>query len=390
MSKLVPPHGGELIPLLVHEGKQLASLKAASLLTSVKMSSKEESDLVMLAMGAFSPLEGFMGKEDYLRVIKEMRLGNGLLWPIPVTLSITTEQANAIREGDKIALTSALNDDILGSMTITEMFTYDKSFEVRQVFGTTDLNHPGVAKTFNQGDIYLAGPVVAFSEGSYRKSFPEFAGPVETRSLFCEKGWETVAAFQTRNPIHRSHEYLTKIAMEVCDGLFIHPIVGNLKPGDIPADVRMECYRVMLENYYPKNKVVLKVYPMEMRYAGPKEALLHAIIRQNFGCSHLIIGRDHAGVGNYYGPYDAQKIFDEIRPSDLSIRPLKIDNTFWCHSCFSMATLNTCPHSNENHLNISGTRIREMLSAGERPPEEYSRKEVSDILIRYYQTLKAN
>jgi len=230
------------------------------------------------------------------------------------------------------------------------------------------------------------GAVTAFSEGDYPERFPEFARPMETRAIFESKGWSTVAAFQTRNPLHRSHEYLTKVALEVCDGLFIHPLVGKLKAGDIPAEVRMECCRVLLENYYPEERVVLKVYPMEMRYGGPKEAVLHAIIRQNFGCSHLIIGRDHAGVGNYYGPFDAQEIFDTLSPSDLYIRPLKLDMTFWCNKCGSMASSKTCPHPNQDHLSISGTELRAMLARGERPPEQYSRREVIDILVRYYQS----
>ncbi|GAI30187.1 unnamed protein product, partial [marine sediment metagenome] len=281
-------------------------------------------------------------------------------------------------EGERIALLNSDNGEILGSMLVEEKYSYDKRLEVLQVFGTDDEQHPGVKKIYEQGEVYLGGPVKVFSEGGYAEAFPEFARPAETRAIFTDRGWATIAAFQTRNPMHRSHEYLTKIALEVCDGLFIHPIVGRLKAGDIPAEVRMECYRALLDNYYPKDRVLLKVYPMEMRYAGPREAILHAIIRQNFGCSHLILGRDHAGVGSYYGSFAAQKIFDELNAGDLDIQPLKLDWAFWCNKCGSMASPRICPHADEDHLLISGTKLREMLTKGERPPEQFSRKEVID------------
>lgn len=385
MVDLVPPHGGKLLPLVVDIARRDKDLKEASLLPKVRLSSKEVSDLIMLATGAFSPLQGFMIKADYQRVLKEMRLKSGLLWPIPITLSISKEEAGRIKEGDSVALVNSSHGEAMASMLIEEKYSYNKRVEAVQVFGTDDPNHPGVKGIYEQGEVYLGGQVRVFSEGDYPGRFPEFARPAETRAIFADKGWATIAAFQTRNPMHRSHEYLTKIALEVCDGLLIHPIVGRLKAGDIPAEVRMECYRVLLDNYYPKDRVVLKVYPMEMRYAGPREAILHAIIRQNFGCSHLIVGRDHAGVGSYYGPFDAQRIFDELGPEDLYIQPLKLDSTFWCHHCGSMASTKTCPHPDDDHLLISGTRLREMLSKGERPPEQFSRKEVVDILIKYYQ-----
>jgi len=277
------------------------------------------------------------------------------------------------------------NDEVMASMLVQEKYSYDKKTEALQVFATDDEQHPGVKGVYEEGEVYLGGTVKVFSESGYPERFPEFARPTETRAIFADKGWTTIAAFQTRNPMHRSHEYLTKIALEVCDGLLIHPIVGRLKGGDIPAEIRMECYRVLLDNYYPRDRVVLKVYPMEMRYAGPREAVLHAIIRQNFGCSHLIVGRDHAGVGSYYGPFDAQRIFDELSPSDLHIRPLKLDTTFWCQKCGSMASSKTCPHADEDHLLISGTKLREMLGRGERPAEQFTRREVADILVKYYQ-----
>ena len=385
MSSLVPPHGGRLISLLVEADEREEMLSEAESLPRILLNSKEVSDLTMLGIGAFSPLRGFMTKEDYHRVVREMRLMDDLLWPIPITLSASKEEAGNIREGNRIALVNSENNEILGSMVVEGKYLYNKKLEASQVFGTDDERHPGVKKIYEQGEIYLGGLVKVFSEGGYPQRFAEYARPAETRAIFEDKGWTTIAAFQTRNPLHRSHEYLTKIALEVCDGLFIHPIVGNLKVGDIPAEVRMECYRVLLKNYYPEERVVLKVYPLEMRYAGPREAMLHAIIRQNFGCSHLIVGRDHAGVGSYYGPFDAQRIFDKLSPDDLHIQSLKLDSTFWCQRCVSMASAKTCPHAERDHLEISGTKLREMLARGERPPEEFSRKEVIDILVKYYQ-----
>ena len=385
MSSLVPPHGGKIFPLLSSGDEKTEGLKEARTLPAVKVSSREMSDLIMLATGAFSPLQGFIGNEDYQRVVKEMRLSNGLLWPIPITLSVSREEAGRLREGGNIALVNPVSAEIMASMVIQEKYSYDKKVEARHVFGTDDEQHPGVSSIYEQGEVYLGGPVKVFSEGGYSDRFPEYARPSETRAIFAKKNWTTIAAFQTRNPMHRSHEHLTKIALEVCDGLLIHPIVGRLKAGDIPAEVRVECYRALLNSYYPRDRVVLKVYPMEMRYAGPREAILHAIIRQNFGCSHLIVGRDHAGVGSYYGPFDAQNIFDELKAGDLQIQPLKLDNTFWCHKCCSMASLKTCPHEEGAHLMISGTKLREMLARGESPTEQFSRKEVVDILIRYYQ-----
>jgi len=382
---LVPPHGGELRPRLIEDPGQLRDhLEEARSLPQIALTSRELSDLIMLATGAFSPLDGFVRKDDYESVVREMRLQSGLLWPIPITLSASSEEAGRLKAGGRIALVDPERDEIIGTMIVEETYAYDKRREVVNVFGTDDAAHPGVKTVYDQDDVYLGGPVEVFSEGGYPADFPAYARPAETRALFAEKGWATVAAFQTRNPIHRSHEYLTKLALEICDGLFIHPIVGKLKPGDIPADVRMKCYRVLLENYYPKDRVVLKVYPMEMRYAGPREAVLHAIIRQNFGCSHLIVGRDHAGVGQYYGPFDAQKMLDELSDHDLHLRPIKMDWSFWCRKCEAIVSSRTCPHPDGDHLLISGTELRKMLAAGERPPKEFSRPEVVDILVEYY------
>ncbi|MBN1221811.1 MAG: sulfate adenylyltransferase [Candidatus Aminicenantes bacterium] len=384
-TKLTPPHGGKLNPLLLESEELAATLKRAQSLPQVRLSSRETSDLIMMAIGAFSPIEGFMGKEDYSRVVHEMRLADGTLWPIPITLSVSETESENLPIGSDIALVSAEDNMVMGTMTVKQKFRYDKKLEAEHVFRTADEAHPGVAKVYAQQDILLAGPVKAVSEGPYPALYgKKYGRPAETRSLFEEKGWATIAAFQTRNPIHRSHEYCTKIALEVCDGLLIHPLVGKLKEDDIPADVRMKCYDVLLRNYYPDDRVVLKVYPMEMRYGGPREALLHAIFRQNFGCSHLIVGRDHAGVGSYYGPFDAQKIFDEINEEDLFIKPLKIDWTFWCHKCDGMASMKTCPHSKDDRVLISGTKLREMLASGKEPPKEFSRPEVVRILMDYY------
>jgi len=386
MSKLTPPHGGnQLRPLLIDDSTARSELiEQAESLPSVIVSSKEASDLVMLATGAFTPLEGFMGLADYDSVLTEMRLANRVLWPIPVTLAVGKGKADQFGEGDSLALACQDSGQILAVMELREKFSPDKSREAQAVFGTTDDAHPGVRSVRRQGEVYLAGPVRALSEGRYPLKFPEFARPSETRRIFTERGWSTVAAFQTRNPIHRSHEYLTKVALEICDGLLIHPIVGKLKEGDIPAEVRMDCYRAMIDRYYPPERVVLKVYPMEMRYAGPREAILHAIIRQNFGCSHLIVGRDHAGVGDYYRPFDAQDIFDSLEPEDLQLKPIKMDWAFWCKKCKCMVSSRTCPHDGEDRLMISGTQLREMLSQGVRPPEQFTRPEVTDILLDHY------
>jgi sulfate adenylyltransferase len=388
--QLVPPHGGTLLPLLCDKETIQQEKKKAESLPAVRLTSRETSDLIMMAIGAFSPLTGFMGDKDYLGVVENMHLADGTLWPIPITLSVPKEQADLLKTGAEIALIDDESDDLMGTMVVEEKYTYDKKHEAKNVFRTDDGAHPGVAKVYAQHDVLIAGPVKALSEGPYPVMYGEhYARPAETRAIFSEKGWKTVAAFQTRNPIHRSHEYCTKIALEVSDGLLIHPLVGKLKGDDIPAETRMKCYEVLLKNYYPTDRVTMKVYPMEMRYGGPREAVLHAIFRQNFGCSHLIIGRDHAGVGNYYGPFDAQKIFDDIAPGELFIQPLKIDWTFWCHKCDGMASMKTCPHGKEDRVLISGTKLREMLSKGERPPKEFTRPEIADILMDFYKRQNA-
>jgi len=386
--KLVPPHGGQLKPLIL-DGEELAEERERTkALPVIRLTSRETSDLIMMAIGAFSPLEGFMGKEDYEGVVNNMHMVDGTLWPVPITLAVSEEQADSLPMNSDVALVDDESDELMGMMKVVEKYTYDKLHEAKNVFRTQDEAHPGVAKLMAQKEVLLAGPIKAFSEGSYPKLYGKFYGrPEETRKIFEERGWKTVAAFQTRNPMHRSHEYCTKIALEVSDGILIHPLVGKLKADDIPAEVRMKCYEVLMENYYPRDRVVLKVYPMEMRYAGPREAILHAIFRQNYGCSHLIVGRDHAGVGDYYGPFDAQIIFDDLNEGELHLKPLKINWTFWCYKCDGMASMKTCPHRKDDRVLISGTQLRKLLAEGQMPPKEFSRPEVIKILMDYYKNL---
>jgi sulfate adenylyltransferase len=386
--ELVPPHGGKLKPLLLRGDVLEEEKEKARSFPSVQLTSRETSDLIMMAIGAFSPLEGFMRRDDYLGVVENMHMSDGTLWPIPITLSASKDQADSLAIDSEVALVDEESGEPMGTMKVEDKYTYDKVLEARNVFRTDHETHPGVAKVYAQKEILLGGPVKAFSEGPYPEQFGDYYGrPLDTRRLFTELGWHTVAGFQTRNPIHRSHEYCTKIALEVSDGILIHPLVGKLKADDIPAHIRMKCYEVLMDNYYPKDRVVLKVYPMEMRYGGPREAILHAIFRQNYGCSHLIVGRDHAGVGDYYGPFDAQDIFDEINEGELHLEPLKIDWTFWCHKCDGMASMKTCPHDKEDRVLISGTQLRKMLAEGRMPPKEFTRPEVAQILMEYYKNL---
>ena len=352
------------------------------------MTTRERDDLIMMGIGAFSPLGGFMGKADWKTVCDEMKMSNGIFWPIPITLSVIKEVADSLKEGQEIALIDEENSELMGSMVVHEKYTVDKAYECKEVFKTDDVKHPGVAKVMAQGEINIGGPVQVFSEGDYPKKFKNlYATPEETWKLFEEMGWKTIAVLQLRNPMHRSHEYIAKIALEICDGLFIHQLIGKLKEGDIPADVRIKCVDVLIENYFPKDRVVQKGYPLEMRYAGPREALLHAIFRQNFGATHLIVGRDHAGVGDYYKPFEAQEIFDQIPSDSLAIKPIKMDWTFYCYRCQAMASPKTCPHGEENHLTLSGTLLRKRLTEGDPVPEEFSRPEVLNILKEYYSSL---
>jgi sulfate adenylyltransferase len=384
---LVPPHGPSrtLQPLLVPAGARDDERARAASLPIIRMTSRETSDLIMLGIGAFTPLTGFMGEADWRSVCDEVRLRDGTFWPIPITLAAGADEAGRLAEGQRVALVDDESGELMGTMRVEERYRIDRLHECRQVFRTTDPAHPGVEKVLRQREVNLAGPVQALSEGPYPERYPGiYLRPADTRALFQAKGWSTVAAFQTRNPMHRAHEYLAKVAVEICDGLLIHQLLGRLKEGDIPAEVRVRAIDALVSHYFVADTCVQAGYPMEMRYAGPREALLHAVFRQNFGCSHLIVGRDHAGVGKYYGPLDAQRIFDEIPAGALELRPLRIDLTFFCSGCDGMASTRTCPHESGQRLIISGTELRRMLSGGEPVPEHFSRPEVLAILRDYY------
>ena len=388
---LANPHGRDrkLKPLLPSGAELREERERVAGLGQVRMTSRETSDLIMMGIGAFTPLDGFMGRADWQGVCDELHTHDGCFWPIPITLSATPEEADGLREGQEVALVDSESDELMGSLVIEEKYRIDKAHECRQVFKTTESKHPGVAKVMAQGDVNIGGKVRVLGEGPYPQKYSgSYLRPAETRHLFEQRGWSTVAALQLRNPMHRSHEYLAKIAIEVCDGILIHQLVGKLKPGDIPAEVRVRAVNTLVENYFVDNTCVQAVYPMEMRYAGPREALLHAVFRQNFGCSHLIVGRDHAGVGEYYGPFDAHHVFDEIPEDALEIRPLKIDWTFYCARCDGVASMKTCPHGKEDRLLVSGTMLRKWLSTGEDVPQHFSRPEVLAILKEYYRTLE--
>lgn len=391
MSKLVPPHGSDSVqPLLVPEADRAQLIEHAKSLPQLPLTTREASDVFMFGMGAYTPLTGFMGKDDWHGVCVDMKLDNGVFWPIPVTLSASSEAADTIAIGDEVALCDGENGEVLAIMTVGEKYEIDKQLECEKVYRTTDPAHPGVQKVLAQESVNLGGTVRVVSEGEYPAKYPDlYLRPLESRALFEEKGWSRVAAFQTRNPMHRSHEHLVKIAVEVTDGVFIHQVLGALKPGDIPAKVRTEAIQAMIDNYFVKDTVVQAGYPIEMRYAGPREALFHALIRQNFGCSHLIVGRDHAGVGDYYGPFDAHNIFDELWDGALQTQPLKIDITFYCRKCYGMATGKTCPHDREHHISVSGTEQRQMLENDADIPLEFGRPEVVEILKKYYTGLKS-
>lgn len=390
MSKLVAPHGGgNLKPLLLQGDELHEERKKAKSLIEVKMSSRETSDLIMMGIGAFTPLDGFMGYDDWKGVCDEMKLSNGVFWPIPITLSTTKGQADSLKKGEEVALIDEETGELMGTMKVMEKYTIDKEHECKQVFRTTDHAHPGVHKVMTQEEVNLAGPVKVLNELHYPDEYGDkYMRPAETRAIFQEKGWSTVAALQLRNPMHRAHEYLAKVAVEICDGVLIHQLVGKLKEGDIPADVRVTAIDLLVEKYFVKDTCIQGVYPMEMRYGGPREALLHGVFRQNYGCSHLLIGRDHAGVGDYYGPYDAQRIFNEIPAGSLLLQPLKIDLTFYCLKCDGMASTKTCPHDKADRVILSGTMLRKMLSENEEVPDHFSRPEVLEVLKEYYATLE--
>lgn len=390
MSKLVRPHGGgDLKPLLL-EGQALAAeKKRAAGLKKVNVSSREAGDIIMLGIGGFTPLTGFMTRADWQGVCDGMKMANGLFWPIPITLSTDEVTAKGLKEGEEIALFDPEREEILATMKVTEKYSIDKAHECMMVYKTTDAEHPGVKMVMAQGDVNLAGPIKVLSQGGFPEEYgDQFMTPAQTRAEFEKRGWKTIAAFQTRNPMHRSHEYLAKIAVETLDGVLIHSLLGKLKPGDIPADVRSKAIGVLIDKYFAKNTVIQAGYPLDMRYAGPREALLHALFRQNYGCTHQIVGRDHAGVGDYYGPFDAHHIFDEIPADALETQPLKIDWTFWCNKCDGMASMKTCPHDASDRILLSGTKLRKALSEGEEVSSKFSRPEVLEILRAYYAGLK--
>jgi sulfate adenylyltransferase len=389
MSKLVPPHGSESVkPLLLPETERAEEGRRAERLKKVPLDSRAVSDVFMLAMGAYTPLDGFMGHDDWRGSCLDMKLTTGDFWPIPITLPVDKDLADGVHAEEEVALTDRETGDILAVMQVSEKYSIDKPTEAEHVYRTGDPKHPGVAKVLEQGNVNLAGRIMVLSEGEYPVKYPHlYIRPAESRAMFLEKGWSSVAAFQTRNPMHRSHEYLVKIAVEVSDGVFIHQVLGKLKAGDIPAEVRTRAIQAMIDHYFRPGTAIQAGYPIEMRYAGPREALLHALIRQNFGCSHLIVGRDHAGVGGYYGPFDAHHIFDQLWDGALHTRPLKIDVTFYCRKCYGMATAKTCPHDPEHHISISGTEQRKMLSSNADVPPEFSRPEVVAILKEYYASL---
>jgi len=376
----IEPHGGVLINRILKGPKAEAAQEHARDLTTVRLDDRQWCDLEMIAMGAYSPLTGFIGRADYRSIIETMHLSSGLPWTIPITLAVSQELADQLVEGQEIALIGKDGTPV-ALMSLEEKYLLDKEEEALSVYGTDDPNHPSVAALHRMGEVALGGDIWLFHRRQYTDFLQYRLDPAQTRAEFAKRGWQTVVGFQTRNPVHRAHEYLQKCALEIVDGLLLNPIVGATKADDVPADVRMRCYEVILENYYPRDRVLLAVLPTAMRYAGPKEAIFHAIMRKNFGCTHFIVGRDHAGVGDYYGTYDAQYIFNEFEPGELGIVPLKFEHAFYCIRCGCMATSKTCPHGKKEHVFFSGTRIRAMLRKGELPPSEFTRPEVAKVLV---------
>lgn len=380
-------HGGELINRIVTGAEREEIIKKASSLSKIVLDNWEVSDLELIANGAFSPLKGFMTPKDYINVVNNMRLADGTVWSIPIVLGIGADEVNQLKYGEEVALYSEDNI-LLGIIKVAEIYQFEAQLEAEKVYLTTDEAHPGVKRVLAR-DPYLVGGEITLVNRNKPALFPAmYLDPAETRSIFAEKGWQRIVAFQTRNPIHRAHEYLQKCALEICDGLFLNPLMGETKEDDIPAAVRVECYNVLLAKYYPPERTFMSAFPAAMRYAGPREAIFHALVRKNYGATHFIVGRDHAGVGNYYGTYDAQLIFDNFTPEELGITPLFFEHTFFCQICGGMASSKSCPHNPENHVFLSGTKVREMLSHGQTPPPEFTRKEVAEVLISYYRPEK--
>ena len=378
----IEPHGGTLINRIVDgETKHKLEQKARGL-EQITINTREISDLEMIATGGLSPLEGFMSKQDYASVVDLMRLKNGLPWTIPITLNAARKDAERLKEGSDVALINE-QETLLGILRLEEKYGFDKEHEAQQVLRTTDEKHPGVQYLKSIGDVYLGGKVSLINRPVHENFSSYRLDPRETRALFKQKGWKRIVAFQTRNPIHRAHEYIQKCALEITDALLVHPLMGDTKQDDIPGQVRMACYEALLGKYYPDTRSMLSIFPAAMRYAGPREAIFHALARKNYGCTHFIVGRDHAGVGNYYGTYDAHYIFDEFSPAEIGITPLFFDHTFYCKTCEGMASSKTCPHDAGHHVFLSGTKVRKMLKEGEVPPMEFTRPEVAEILINF-------
>lgn len=393
-GSLIAPHGGKLVNRILPADQAAKARQEASSLPAITLTAKQACDLEMIAIGAFSPLQGFVGQADFESICKNLRFsntrkardldGDGLPWSIPITLAVNDQVKATLKVGGKAALKHA-DGTLLGTIDVKEIYAHDKKLEIPSVFGTEDPAHPGAKAVMEEGDWLVAGPIGVITvtpDKDKGEQFTEYRlTPAQTRAEFEKRGWKTIIAFQTRNPIHRAHEYLTKVAQEIVDGLLIHPLVGETKPGDVPAEVRMDCYKALVSKYYVPARTMLTVMPSAMRYAGPREAIQHALVRKNYGCSHFIVGRDHAGVGNYYGTYDAQKIFDKLDPKDVGIEIYKFEHTAWCKACEAVVSSKTCPHGPEQKVSVAGTKVREMLKAGQRPPQEFSRPEVADILM---------
>lgn len=379
----IPAHGGRLVNRLVTGSERDRLLDAAKGMKAIPLTPRDLCDIEMLAVGAYSPLEGYLGQNDYKSVVTSMRLANGLPWSIPITLRLDKAEADRIREGQSLALVQPLDNHpsmVVAVLEVEERYQYEKNLAAKAVYGTDRSDHPGVGTLYQRGDVLLGGKISALELPKNRDFLPYRLTPQETRKIFRDRGWKTVVGFQTRNPVHRAHEYIQKCALEIVDGLLLHPLVGETKGDDIPADVRMRCYEVLMERYFPKDRTLLSVLPAPMRYAGPREAIHHALIRKNYGCTHFIVGRDHAGIGRFYGPFDAQYIFANFAPGELGVTPMFFDHTFYCKVCLGMVSSKTCPHGDAEHVILSGTKVREMLRTGILPPLEFTRPEVAQIL----------